>query len=267
MPSPSLARLFAVWSGLRKGASGISTFRAPKVSQTHIHSSLFRYRNFSKDLTFIFNTLSHYGIYRKKASLQTLQNVDYIQKFLWVCQARNNGPIRIYNLFLVIAQAMKFRAKQMGTPLDAIASWVFIQKTLKENQKAIKQRENAARILPPSFPLLQSHDYDLLKDHSTTFLAKTASLGVKDQRSCARQYMDHLILLTLISVAPPRHQVFALMEKRHLLWMEEEKCFEARFDGSDPPLKNGKAVYLILPSNVSGFYKVSHITCCPYLSF
>jgi hypothetical protein len=233
------------------------------VTLSHIFNLLCR--DFSKDTKFIFNTLSHYKIYRKRASLLVLENAETLQKFLWVCQARNNGPIRIYNLFLVIAQAIKFCAKVAGTPPTASTSWDFVQKTLQETQKGVKQRQNAARILPPTFPLLQAKDYEVLKDHCINFLTKTARLPEKEQRSCARQYMDHLILFTLVSVAPPRHQIFALMEKRHLIWLEEEKCFEVRFNGSDPPLKNGKAVYLLLPSEVSKFYTVRlplpHLLC------
>lgn len=200
--------------------------------------------------------LSYYDIYRKRPTLKVLADKDVVQKLLWACQARKNGAIRIYNLFLTIAQALKFCASVDGTSFQDTQSWRLVSTTQKIYQKTVKQEQNASRILPPKFAILKAEDYDILKDRCMVFLSRIATLSEGDKRKNARKYMDHLILLTLTSVPTPRHQIFSLMEHRHLVWMEEETGYQIIFDGSNPPLKNGKAILLLLPSELSAHYKV-----------
>ncbi len=76
------------------------------------------------------------------------------------------------------------------------------------------------------------------------------------QRAWIRPYMSHLIVLTLLSVPPPRAQCFMLMTMDNLKWREELKSYEIIFDGHNPPLKNEKPIYLIVPPNVSFYYKM-----------
>jgi hypothetical protein len=128
--------------------------------------------------------------------------------------------------------------------------------TLKEAQKKNKQQQSSARVLPPKFYIPSAEDYSHLKDRCIMFLCKTPRLVTSQQQSRFKEFMDHLILLTLVSVAPPRKQVFALMEPRHLIWKEDQKSYEIHLDGADPPLKTKKPVFLVLPSDVSAHYKV-----------
>ena len=188
-----------------------------------------------------------------------LCDVDIVQKFIWTCNARKNGANRTYNLFLVIGQALKFTASRTGASPEDALSWSLVSQTQKQYRTRVQREHNAASVLPPKFPLLEEGDYESLRDKCTVFLRKTLSLSQVDKRKRVREYMDHVILLTLISVATPRHQIFSLMEYRHLVWLEDEGCYQILFDGSNPPLKNGKAILLLLPTELSVFYKVSSL--------
>lgn len=190
-----------------------------------------------------------------------LQDADIVLRLLWACKARKNGAIRIYNLFLLIGSALKFLAQRAGTSPQEAPSWSIVSKTQKDYQKLVKREHNAAMVCPPNFPLLGEGDYSNLRDKCIILLEKAQTWPQKEQRRRAREYMDNLILMTLISVATPRHQVFSLMEQRHLQWIDEEATYQIVFDGSNPPLKNGKAINLLLPSSLSTYYLVTSPFC------
>jgi len=201
-----------------------------------------------------------------RPKLEVLERVEIVQKFFWTCKARKNSPNRIYNLFLLIGQILHFTASRTGAKAEEAPSFPFVSRTQKLYRKAIQRAHQAASILPPKFPLLKEDEYETLRQKCETFLYRTGSLSPAERRKCSREYMDHLILLTLISVATPRHQIFSLMELRHLVWMEDEDTYQIIFDGSNPPLKNGKAILLLLPRGVSVFYKVFFSQCLYSLS-
>lgn len=217
-------------------------------------------RNFRREPIFIFKILSYYKIHRLRPKLEVLESVEIIQKFLWTCQARKNSANRIYNLFLLIGQVLSFTASRRTSAKEAPSS-ALVTRTQKEYRKMIQREHQAATVLPPKFPLLKEEEYETLRSKCETFLYRIGSLSAADRRKCARDYMHHLILLTLVSVATPRHQIFALMERHHLVWHEEEESYQIIFDGSNPPLKNGKAILLLLPRSLGCFYKVQFFIC------
>jgi hypothetical protein len=205
-------------------------------------------REWIQTIRFVFQCLAHYDIFTAKPSLKVLANQDVIEKYVHVMKARRNGPIRIYKLLLAILKAIKFVTK------DAQAC-VFLEKELKEYQKKKKQHQNNQYLAEPKYPLLTSTNYDNLREKCTLFLSKAVTLPEREKRARAKEFMDHLILMTLVSVAPPRHQVFSLLEIRHLCWREEEAGYELQMDGVDPPLKCGHPVLLLLTQELSVFYK------------
>jgi len=205
-----------------------------------------------KSVRFIFQCLAYYDIYRAKPSLAVLTDQEVLEKFLYVIKARGNGPIRIYKLLLAIRKAVTYVTK--GSAKQSPSS-SFLEKALKDYQKKKKQHQNRQYTCDPTYTLLSEDQYEQLRERCELFLTKAATLADPQKRAIAKEFMEHLILLTLVSVAPPRHQVFSFLEPRHLVWREDEKSYEIQMDGVDPGLKYGHPVLLLLPPALSVFYK------------
>jgi hypothetical protein len=90
----------------------------------------------------------------------------------------------------------------------------------------------------------------------TKWLKRATVASEAEQRASIRGFMRHLIVLTLVSIPTPRAQIFSLMKvDENLRWRNELKSYELTFNGYDPPLKNEKAIYLVLPQVVGKFYR------------
>lgn len=218
-----------------------------------VHLLIFPLRECVQSIRFVFQSLAHYNIFKAKPSLKVLNDQVIIEKYLHVMKVRGNGPIRIYKLLLAILKAVNFVTKGMPAQDSPRA---YLEKEVKEYQRKKKQHQNNQSLNQPKYPLLTALQYDNVREKCQLFLAKAVTLPGKEQMSKAKLFMDHLILMTLVSVAPPRHQVFSLLEERHLIWRAEENAYELQMDGVDPPLKCGHPVLLLLTEELSVFYKL-----------
>lgn len=187
-----------------------------------------------------------------KPALKILQAEDVLEKFFHVLKLRNSGPVRSYKLTLAIVKALNLVT---NGALENAASGRLAVEMLKRFQKQKKQHQNVLALNEPTFPLLEETHYEKLRELCANFITKAISMPQPQQRAVAKDVLVHLLLLHLVTGAPPRHQVFSKMELRHLIWREADSSYEIQMDGVDPPLKCGHPVFLTLAPRLSAFYK------------
>lgn len=210
------------------------------------------FREWIKDIRFVFQCLAYYDIFTAKPTLKVLERVDVIEKFCYILELRKSGPVRNYKVFLAIVKALELVT---NGDTEKAASGKLVVDNMKKYQKKKKQHQNVLAINDPKFDLLEEADYEKLRELCANFITKATTLPQPQKRAVAGEVLLHLILMHLVSGPPPRHQVFSKMERRHLLWREEEKCYEIQMDGVDPPLKWGNPIQLLLTPRLSGFYE------------
>jgi hypothetical protein len=201
-----------------------------------------------------------YGI-TKKASFDVMENEDNLRKLKYVYEVRNVTPGRIYHIFFLISHILKFQAKAKNLLPTTISSWKYVLDTCKETDQMEMRRRRSISSLPPTFTLLNEGEFSTLRRKCKHWLGNAVLRPIEEKRTLFKTYMQHLIALTLVSIPPPRTQVFCLMEEKHLVWSDKLQSYEIRFDGISPPLKNGKAIYLVLPRDLAIYYKVEHCLC------
>lgn len=209
-------------------------------------------REWIKDIRFVFQCLAYYDIFSAKPTLKVLGREDVIEKFCYILDLRKSGPVRKYKVFLAIVKALDFA---IDGGAEKAASGKLVLDTLKKLQKKKKQHQNVLAVNDPKYPLLGESDYEKLRELCANFITKAAALSQPQKREAAGDVLYHVILMHLVSGAPPRHQVFSKMECRHLIWREEEKSYEIQMDGVDPPLKYGHPILLVLTPRLSAVYQ------------
>jgi hypothetical protein len=132
--------------------------------------------------------------------------------------------------------------------------WPILARICRENDKSEMKRKRAKAMQPPSFNMLSADEVGILRNACTSWLS---SVAVSKSRRLIRMFLGHLVVLTLVSVPPPRAQIFSKLEiGKTLVWDKKEKTYSVSFDGIDPPLKTSKPLYLLLPPHIGRFYQV-----------
>lgn len=196
--------------------------------------------------------LSYYDVSAEPA-LKVLESREVIQRLKWILDARGVTPGRTYYIFLRITQFLQYRSKTMKIPLEQIDSWDLVCNVRKKSDHSELKRRRARARLPPTFHLLTESEFDTLREKTTQKLSHIIAHENPQLKAIRRLYMGNLLVLSLVTMPPPRSQVFRLMQfGEHFKWNGE--TYEIVMDGENPQLKNGKPVYLVIPPSVGYFY-------------
>jgi hypothetical protein len=198
--------------------------------------------------------VKYYCIFRGTPKFSVLEEKEVVQKLKWVYQARGVTPGRLYTVFLLIQKILKHQCGSRN--ISDIPSWTLVDEIRNKADRQEMRRRKSRVLQAPRFHLLDEKEYSTLENACVKWLDDAIDASEPVQRAWIRPYMSHLIVLTLLSVPPPRAQCFMLMKMDNLKWREELKSYEIIFDGHNPPLKNEKPIYLIVPPNVSFYYKM-----------
>jgi hypothetical protein len=197
--------------------------------------------------------LNYYAVHTEPPTLKVLESRDVVQRLKWILDARSVTPGRIYYLFLRITQVLRYISRITDTPTDRLASWTLVCEIRQKSDHSELKRRRARTRLPPTFHLLTEAEFDILRDKSTHRLYYILAHENPQLPAIRRLFLGNLLVLTLVTVPPPRSQVFRLMRLgEHLKW--NGHTYEITMDGQKPQLKNGKSVYLIIPPEVGVFY-------------
>jgi hypothetical protein len=168
---------------------------------------------------------------------------------------------------LLIQQVLKFRSKISRIQKTEVPSWELVDEIRARADRREARRRKSLQEMPPTFHVLSEAEYITLKDRCNEWLQRAVLAPESEQRAIVGGFMSHLIVLTLVSIPPPRAQVFSLMELEcNLKWRSDLRSYEISFNGYSPPLKNEKPIYLVLPETLGTLYQTWVNVFRPYFA-
>ena len=138
-------------------------------------------------------------------------------------------------------------------------SYNFVIQTKKREDGAERKRRTLQSLAPPKYALVSASELRILELKCTEALENLTEIAKKSLKndepvSSKREFLAHLVVLTLVTIPPPRAQIFSMLEigKTFLL---EAGTYAFSFNSIDPPLKSAKPIHLELPRKLAGFYQ------------
>lgn len=212
----------------------------------------------------IFHLIFFYRVVRprKAPSLELLKNLEVAQKIQQICQDRKVTPGRIYQIFSLICEILDYLAKNdptSGAP-PRFPSYNFVIQTKKREDGAERKRRTLQSLAPPKHALLSASELRTLGQKCTLALENLTEISKKSLKNDEpvrnkREYLAHLVVLTLVTIPPPRAQIFTMLEiGKTFLFNAGIHAFS--FNSIDPPLKSAKPLHLELPQKLASFYQI-----------
>src|SRR3569832_1394656 len=124
------------------------------------------------DIKCLFSLLHYYRIFRGIPVFSVLEDLDVVQKLKWVYEARNVTPGRLYHIFLLVQQILKFQSKVREITQTTIPSWGFVDETRSRADKHELRRRKTRSLLPPTFHILTEREYETLRKRCTCWLTR-----------------------------------------------------------------------------------------------